>query len=215
MRPHTPQPEGQAGFTLLELLVAITLLALVATMAFSGFRLGTRAWEVADEYEHEVYLVQQMLRERISAAYFPSELNVGAFDQGEALFEGGPDHVSFIAPLPDLFGVAGLYRVTVEVTGSGDDRTLVMSWRLWRPEGEARTRETVDADDGNRRVLLDGIEDATFAFFGPGEEFGARSSWQDEWQARMDLPFLVRIELEHARKEWPALVIAPRAAGVI
>ena len=36
-----------AGFTLVELLVAITLLALVSAALFGGLRFGARAWESA------------------------------------------------------------------------------------------------------------------------------------------------------------------------
>jgi len=209
---------GQQGFTLLELLVAITLLGLIATMAFSGFRLGVRAWEAADEHGHEVYLIQQMLRERISAAYLPTEFNAdAAFEDGAALFDGGPDHISFIAPLPDLFGAGGLYRVTIELVADAGDSALVMSWRLWRPPGEAGAARTAEPseDAAARRTLLDGIEAARFAFFGPREEFGAESAWQEAWRRRIDLPTLVRIELEHRQHDWPALVIAPRAAGAV
>ena len=66
-------PKGQRGFTLLELLIAMTLLGLIVTMAFSGLRLGTRAWEAADARDHDVYLVQQMLRTRLGAAYLSPE----------------------------------------------------------------------------------------------------------------------------------------------
>ena len=39
---------AERGFTLLELLVAITLLGLLMAALFGGLRLGTRVWETAD-----------------------------------------------------------------------------------------------------------------------------------------------------------------------
>jgi general secretion pathway protein J len=202
----------QRGFTLLELLVAITLLGLIATMAFSGFRLGTRAWDTAAGREHDVYLVQQMLRTRLSAAYAAAELDLGlplGADDGEPFFEGGPDHVSFVAPLPDLFGVGGLYRVVVEVVEAEGRRDLVMSWQLWRPEANGNLD---DPDGRNRRVLLDGVGDAAFTFFGPAEHTG-EAVWQDSWRERSTLPLLVRLVLEHPEKPWPPLVVAPKLAA--
>lgn len=212
MRRDRLDRKAQRGFTLLELLVAIMLLGLIATMAFSGLRLGARVWETTDEHEHEVYLVQQLLRQRLGAAYFPFDFGV-ALSEDEPLFEGGPDHVSFIAPLPDRFGVPGLYRVSIEVVPSGNDSALVMSWRLWRPPDDTRAAAEAGREEPERRVLLDGVAHAAFAFFGPAEEFGRALAWQDQWQRPMELPVLVRIELDHKEQPWPPLVIAPRAAG--
>lgn len=214
-RTRQGRSRRQRGFTLLELLVALTLLGFMVTMVFSSLRLGTRAWEAADRREREVYLVQQLLRDRLSTAYIPAESGfaTGTGPGGpEAIFEGEPDYLSFIAPLPDLFGVGGLYRVRLEVVAGAGSDTLVMSWRLWRPGGE----EPVDTelDERSRRVLLDGIEAGEFAFFGPPASGPARAGWQDSWRDRYDLPLLVRIGVEHPEMAWPPLLVAPAMADV-
>jgi general secretion pathway protein J len=210
----TPAPRGQRGFTLLELLIAITLLGLIMTMAFSGLRLGTRAWEAADAHHHDIYLVQQMLRTRLAAAYFSPEFGptrLAASGEEEWLFDGRPDRVSFVAPLPELFGVGGLYRITVGAVGGGGGAVaLAMSWRLLGDVDDA------DADPGararDRRVLLAGAEDIAFAYFGPDPTTGAYG-WQDGWRERETLPALVRIAVAHPDEAWPPLVVAPKLAA--
>ena len=44
-RRHNGTPRAPAGFTLMELLVALLLLGMISTMALGGVRLGARTWE--------------------------------------------------------------------------------------------------------------------------------------------------------------------------
>jgi len=37
--------DGEGGFTLVELLIALVLIAIISVLMFSGLRLGSRAWE--------------------------------------------------------------------------------------------------------------------------------------------------------------------------
>src|SRR5208283_1811091 len=46
MRRH-----ARAGFTLLEMLLAITLLSMIVTAIIGGLHLGRRAWETGKTYE--------------------------------------------------------------------------------------------------------------------------------------------------------------------
>jgi general secretion pathway protein J len=201
----------ERGFTLLELLIAITLLGLIMTMAFSGFRLGTRAWERADAYDHEVYLVQQLIRQRLGAAYVASDLAFGSGDS--PLFDGGSDYVRFVAPLPDLFGPGGLYWVTLGIAGPPGESDLVMWWRLYRPDGDATPGDGGDDGESERRVLLGGIVDASFAYLAPAERQGAGPRWRDAWHEPHQAPRLVRIELVHPHRSWPVLYVAQMLAS--
>ena len=40
-----PPHDGEAGFTLLELLISMTLLGLLMLVVLGGLRFGARAWE--------------------------------------------------------------------------------------------------------------------------------------------------------------------------
>ncbi len=60
--------KAQAGFTLLELLISMTLLGLVFVLLFGGLRFGMRAWEhgtTTTDAVDSTRLVQDLLRSEI------------------------------------------------------------------------------------------------------------------------------------------------------
>ncbi len=69
----TPRIDSrQRGFTLLEILVAVTLLGLLMAALFGGVRLGVRAWEASGarlDDDARLTAVQDFLRERLTQAY--------------------------------------------------------------------------------------------------------------------------------------------------
>ncbi len=66
-----PRHPVDQGFTLLELLVAITLLGLLMAALFGGLRLGARVWETGEtrlDASARVQIVQDFLRQRLAEA---------------------------------------------------------------------------------------------------------------------------------------------------
>ena len=62
---------AEQGFTLLEILVAITLLGLLMAALFGGVRLGVRAWEASGtrlDNDTRLTAVQDFLRDRLTQA---------------------------------------------------------------------------------------------------------------------------------------------------
>ncbi|MDH3594369.1 MAG: prepilin-type N-terminal cleavage/methylation domain-containing protein, partial [Rhodospirillales bacterium] len=67
-RPGRPR---SGGFTLVELLVALTLLGLIFVALFGGLRFGTRTWETGNQRSEafaEVEVMQSLLRRQLAQA---------------------------------------------------------------------------------------------------------------------------------------------------
>lgn len=209
MKRLSPQA-GQAGFTLVELLVVLTLLGLIWVAIFGGLRFGARVWEVgAERSEHlnEPQVVQALLRRQITQAF---RLVQRAEDVDQpAAFLGEEARLRFIAPAPAHAVLGGLYAYDL-MTERGDrgDR-LVLRWRLFRPE----VTLAFDEDDAERRILLEGAETVSFSYYGvrQGED---ESRWDAVWAEGLALPELVSVSVGFAetdRRRWPVLLVAPKA----
>ena len=92
---------GTGGFTLLELLVAMTLLALLAGLLFGGLSFGVRVWEKGDaelEKLAELQIAHGLIRRVISRALI-SGVTDGE-SQDTAIFEGTADGLRLVGPAP-------------------------------------------------------------------------------------------------------------------
>ena len=93
------------GFTLIELVLALSIVAVMVTILFGGLRLGLRAWqrgeERADLLEHTRSMAQ--LLEQSFAGAFPYRAQVDQTSQAVVLFQGETEKVSFVtmsSPVP-------------------------------------------------------------------------------------------------------------------
>ena len=74
MRLSTAARASRSGITLVELLLAITLMAIIASVTYFSFEAGTRAWrtgtEVANNLHHADYVLEQLVM-GLRSAYYP------------------------------------------------------------------------------------------------------------------------------------------------
>ena len=88
------------GFTLLELIVTLTILTIIVVLAFGAFRLGIKAWETGDErvdfFYRMKYLVDLMGKEisSIHPYYFQQD---NKNEDKKLAFQGQPNLISFIS----------------------------------------------------------------------------------------------------------------------
>jgi len=199
------------GFTLLELLIAMTLLGLIAVIATSALHLATRASAAAEaqtELENRTRLVQEIIRRQLGQA---RPLQVLA-SQGQVIaFEGTPRSVQFVTAPPAHFAWGGLYQVTLEVAPRASGKALMLSYRLFAADSPVPAA----AEPLEQVVLVDGVEDAEFAYFG-SRGLDQQPSWQTSWEASASgLPGLVRLRLTMHGADvpaWPELVVSLHAA---
>lgn len=220
MRPATRMHRASwvrrhaAGFTLVELLVALTLFALMSVLMFGGLRFGLRAWESGSELIDEgaqVELAQSLLRSGLSQARLPS-LVIPENEEHDTIsaFVGTADAMSFVAPFPSHSGIAGLgvFLLSERQRQNGDGAALALAWKVFRPD--EFNSEASEADE--ERVLLEGVAGIEFAYYGRFDANLPRD-WLDHWDGNFGLPQLIRVRVSFPagdRRRWPDLVVAPR-----
>lgn len=212
---HCRRRQSHAGFTLLELLISITLLGFILVLLFGGLRLGIRSWDSVQQRVdnlNSVRSVESFLRREMEAI-FPYRWK-GAPGQRMA-FLGERNKVSFVAQMPSRIGTGGLYVASLELEHSGKGRRLV--WRYTPVTGQQQDFSALD--QAPEMVLagteLSTVEDIWLTYFGPEGENGPLR-WVDRWESSTRLPSLIRIQVKFANgTEWPNFVVAPKLSSEV
>lgn len=126
---------GQAGFSLLEVLVAFVILSLVATALFGLFSRALNNASAADDYSRAVLVAESAMAEAASARPLREATRQGSVDDGR--IEWTSRIAPYIAPgvSPDIERASEamttrLYRVSVDVTfpsPAGGRRTFALA----------------------------------------------------------------------------------------
>lgn len=206
--PHRGGCGREAGFTLLEIMVALLVLTLIVTSAFGALRLGQRSWETglrrADATE-ELRMVSDFLRRQ-----FNQILTLGWSIDGEKriAFRGDSGRVQFIAPAPHRRGGGGLLEYSLAAEPHGSGRRLVLSYRLFDPGASGLSQ----GQDGQRLTLAEGLRSVSLRYYGsPDNE--RPPAWHQHWNDdATGFPRLVHVQVtgDSATESWPDLYLALR-----
>ncbi len=205
-----PRPELRqvGGFTLVELLVAMTLIGLIYIALFGGLRFGARTWEAGNarsEVSSQIEVTQSLVRRQLAQA-----IVLSGFRRGDYTFEGEAERLRFTAPGMSQVGVGGIYLFELFTEDSESNRRLVLRWRLFRPDQDPDS--PLEDEERKTRVLLDGIEGLRLEYFGDPED-SDDAQWLTSWNGVDVLPELVSVRLELPQddaRRWPELMVAPR-----
>ncbi|MEM6421957.1 MAG: prepilin-type N-terminal cleavage/methylation domain-containing protein, partial [Pseudomonadota bacterium] len=200
----------RTGFTLLELLVAMTLLGLLGVMAAGGVRFGLAAWQRGGETGMAATEARQALKavRRLIDSARPIPLRLQAGDRPAVLFTGAPDHVTFAAPLPAALAPPGDFLLDLRLSGG---RLMLRAAPL------SHARPTLDAGSLDA-VLIEGLTAVRFRYFGPmpveDDDEIPVMGWQESWAGRTMLPTLVAVDLDWA-EDAPLALHPARQPGVV
>ncbi|WP_106803217.1 prepilin-type N-terminal cleavage/methylation domain-containing protein [Pseudomonas sp. S5D5] len=188
----------EQGFTLLEILVVLSLLSMLLVLVGGALLGANRAVAKAQRYTvslDERRAAQQFLRTAISEAL---PLDVTEDDsQADGFFVGTPERLQFVATLPGVLG-GGIQRFTVQRTGQ---QLQVAFSRL-------ESASTVARDEP--QVLLDHLQRLQLSYRGLSP-LGQPTGWIDTWPWPRRLPAAVRIAAHvDGPVPWVTQVIALR-----
>jgi len=197
----------EAGFTLVEVLVAIALLSLLSLVLLTSLSFGLKAWErgtTHTERVDHVTLAQNLLRRAIEDAY--PLFSVADPTRGQVEFEGTETSLRILTSTADALGGSGRSRLslTVDRRGAGFDLVLAAKPELGTESGYA-----------TKKVLVANVQAVELSYFGKGRSDRA-AAWRARWTGETVPPQLVRIQVRFSSGDsrmWPEFVIAPRIAA--
>ena len=205
------------GFTLVELLVALTLMAVAVGLLTNSLRFSSKTVEVVESWVAEVaafhqsqHALRRLLQQALPVARPDSEKRDNFADAAKLDFEAAETRLDFIAPLPGLADGPGLYRVSIRIDTGGQRGRLLMSYQSYL----GSTGSYPDEAASNELVLLQGFSDARFSFLDTRQALAA--DWVDNWQYEDRFPDLVRLSIQFdgvIESDAFELIMAPRVTS--
>ncbi|MSP89370.1 MAG: prepilin-type N-terminal cleavage/methylation domain-containing protein [Alphaproteobacteria bacterium] len=188
---------GNAGFTLVEVVVGLALFGLLMLALTGAVRIGLVGGA-------RVEAATAALEERRTAAHLFGHLvrriepmpDWSGREASTALM-GASATLEMVAVLPGgLGGGLGLVRLT-----RSQDRLIATTC----PFDRARAR---CAGAAASSVLAEGVTRLSFAYFGTAAA-GEDARWLDTWDGQPSLPRAIRMAVETRRGPWPVLIAHP------
>jgi len=215
MTPPGRRRAAQDGFTLLETIVALTLLGLMLAVLTGSIRFAGRSRDAAaskiDSIDN-MRIAQDFLRQTLAQTHPKRWLKaVGR----PFVFRGERDELAMAAPLTARVGVGGLFLLNFSLVdaGPGKGKNLVMARAFPEPDSQ----EMPDFTSADTTVLAENLSELEFGYLGRDDDT-SDPTWRDDWKEGARMPEAVRVRIRPAHgPAWPELVVplrvVPRSRG--
>lgn len=194
------------GFTLLELLIGMTLVGFILTLLFAGLSLGMRSWEAGERHmvsASQQAVVVDFIRRTLEQTY-PLRWRVD--NEEQLAFAGEAESLRFVGSVARHDGASGNFLIALNLADSEVGRNLVMRWQF----PDSRAPGFGPLEEAKPKVLAKAIRTMTFSYFG-AESDTDEPAWHDQWLDQKEPPTLIRMQLILENGEaWPYIIAAPK-----
>jgi len=188
--------KAQRGFTLIEIVVAMAILAAMMALLYSGLSFALRSWDAGDAVGRvaaDRRIGEAFLRRELSELFpmrwkDPMTLKFA--------FDGERDSLRFVSARPPDVTMGGLSLVSLQVEQGANSRERNLVMRRAMPDDEAKDFGPLERTD-QRSVLVPNIDSVSFSYFGSETDF-ADPKWTDAWTYTNRIPNLVRMRVRVA-----------------
>jgi general secretion pathway protein J len=195
-----PVLSSRRGFTLLELMISITLIGIIVLIVAGAMRLGYRS---VDAGERKIESLERMRASlTLIDSQIQSEIPLTIDEDGSRkyYFKGEKGTLLFPSNYSLWGGQTGYVVVTYSVVP--DERG---KQTLWISES------IIGAGNKNETKLFESLDEISFQYFyqGPTDQEG---NWVDQWTENTDIPKKVRVRLVQGTREL-SLIIPMKTRG--
>lgn len=189
------------GFTLLEVMVAITLLSMVLVATLAAMRTFGNTRSTLDQITgrvDEVRAVSEFLRGHLAAAMPVTRLG-GKVNDVEAdgaygtYFLGDSRQVTWVAPFVAGVSLGGVFVMRLDYS----DGNLELRWSPYQ-----RKADDIDWAQIQPRVLLQSVESFEVGYLTTYD-----GAWEDKWLGAQQNPMAIRLAIQTDGRHWPELVV--------
>lgn len=207
MRGGMKQPEAiavsvQRGFTLVEVLIAMSLLGIMVALLFGSLRTGAESWQRGETKIAEVNekaVVYQFFKRHIPTIR-PLWDEFSDDDERVFSFQGSSKFIQFVSVFPASAARKGLQLFSIEF--DRDSAQILVSVIPFRPAPDDLNWEP------DKVVLLEAVTKFELSYFDKGIDQDS-ADWIDSWGDSEYLPALIKISIElDDQSYWPEMVFA-------
>jgi general secretion pathway protein J len=199
--------DREAGFTLLEMLVALVVFGFLFIGLDRGARTGFALWNTQTRrigQTEELDATARVMRSLLAGIPI---LPVAAADNAPPAIAitGEAAHLGFVGDLPSGLGATQRADITLGLAAG----RLVLGWAPHRHE-----RAGAPPVAPTETELIRGVETLDLAYFGTAAP-GQTPIWHAQWVGP-GLPMLIRVRLHFAKSDgrrWPDLIAAPQLSA--
>jgi len=173
------------GFTLVEVVITLTILGFICLIIFGAFRLGLSAWErgesVKDEYQ-EARIVSQLITQQVKSAV-PFKIKPQQAEGDYLAFEGDARSLRFVSSVPVRGNQPeGLVYARYEFKEGGSEGGHLIFY-----EEKALNKDFFAEEPKEERAvaLLERVSSVRFEYFREEDPVNNQpEEWVEEWNAK-------------------------------
>jgi len=213
------------GFTLVELQIAIVIMAMISLLLLGALRLTSQTWRkvsARQDAAEQQFMLSQLLRRHLSnARFFKVRLSSGETVDS---FMGGQDYLHYVAPFPRFMSDAELYWWTLKIAWdeSHQQEVLLLDYQPFNSSvsvtWDGGATIFIEGQQSQRLVLESSIDHLTLAYYGDisgGTASSGEETWHEEWPAGdlsvSAVPQLLSVKVARDETEvfqrWPEIVL--------
>ena len=196
------------GFTLIEVLIAMTLLSIMVVLLFSSLKICADSWEKGESKitdVNEVAVVYNFFQRHLSVA--KPLWNDFSKEEKTFSFQGKAQSLQFVSAFPASAGRSGLQLFSIDLQEEDKEQIIKVTLTPFFPVGEGEEGHTEEVS------LITHVSDFKLAYFGPDDD-KSEDIWQNEWLDKDAQPRLVKINIKLENEiYWPEMIIDLKVKG--